>query len=258
MEKKLDCLVIASEYSGAREIFDLLRLNFESTPIPGFYGNKAIQFKSGNKDLRLGILEPGNIEELHDQNISGYLNPEGKIYLILRNPVWRSYAAYKQNYKEGKESYSFFDAIKWESNPEEIRLGASNTNYIFSSKYFKGIKNLLDNSGIKKLSILLYEDMKHYPFEILLNFKDNLFLEFNTSTEIIAHNLGKKQIARKRIGILKYISDNPIKLKEETAKYIYYTYFKKDIDELEQLLNINLSSWKFTEKAPDGMYAAVF
>ncbi|SFN90914.1 sulfotransferase domain-containing protein [Salegentibacter flavus] len=261
MKNKFDCLVIASQYSGAREVFDLLKQNIITGTAPEIHQNKAIlECKSAKEgeNLRIGIFEFESLEELCKTDISEYLLLQAKIYLMLRNPVWRSFASYRKNREEGKERSSFIEAVKWDSSPPEVGLGPQNTRYIIAGKYSEGIRSLLKQTDEHELQILEYEELRRAPFKILQELKESLGLQFRVSSEEIALNLSKQKVAGRRLGIFRSFRHNPAELDEETAKYIYYTYFKRDIEEAEALLSTSFTSWKFAEKALDGSYIARF
>ncbi|HSP12995.1 MAG TPA: sulfotransferase domain-containing protein [Salegentibacter sp.] len=259
MKSRFDCLVIASRYSGAREVFDLLKQNIVSNAAPDIHPEKAIlELKSAREgeNFRLGIFEFESLEELQKIDITGFLSPKAKVYLMLRNPVWRSYASYRKNKEEGKERSSFIEAVKWDSSPPEVGLGPQNTCYISAGKYSKGIKSLQLQTQGYEFHILEYEELRRAPFKILQELKESLGLQFKITPEVIALNLSKQKVAGRRLGIFKSFRHNSAELDEETAKYIYYTYFKRDIEEVEKLLSTSFTSWKFAEKALDGNYIA--
>ena len=259
MKNKFECLVLASKYSGAREVFDVFKQNLITGIAPEILQNKAIlECKSAKKDenLRVGIFEFESLKELRKIDISDYLLPQAKVYLMLRNPVWRSFASYRKNREEGKERSSFIEAVKWDSSPPEVGLGPQNTSYIIAGKYSEGIKSLLIQTEKHELHILEFEVLRRAPFKILQELKESIGLQFRVSPEEIALNLSKQKVAGRRLGIFRSFRHNPAELDEETAKYIYYTYFKRDIEELEKLLSTSFTSWKFEEKALYGSYIA--
>ncbi|WP_081209328.1 hypothetical protein [Salegentibacter sediminis] len=250
MVNKFDCIIIAPEYSGAREIFNLLQQNLKSMTPPDILDNRAILRLESRvfTQKSLGIFEVKNLEELCDLNIFSHLKSGGQIYLLLRNPVHRAFAAYKKNKEDKIEHTGFMEAIKWDNAPDEVGIGSTKTGYILAGKYLQTIKNLIKNSSEHKLQIIRYETLKNSSYQILMEIKESLELEFKFSSEKIEHNLSRQKVAGKRIGILSYFSKSNSELEKDTAKYIYYTYFKRDIEELESLLDVNLSSWKFKAK----------
>lgn len=257
MKSRFDCLIIASQYSGAREVFDLLKQNVKITAAPEILPNKAIlecETSKENENLRIVIIEFESLQEIQKIDITSYLLPQAKVCLVLRNPVWRSFASYQKNKEEGKERSSFIEAVKWDSSPPEVGLGPQNTCYISAGKYSEGIKSLLRQTEEHDFQIMQYEELRRAPFKILLELQENLGLQFRASREEIALNLSKQKMAGRRLGIFRSFRRNPAELDEETAKYIYYTYFKRDIEKVEELLSTSFSSWKFAEKALDGSY----
>ena len=259
MKNKFDCLVIASQYSGAKEVFDLLKQNVESLAAPEILQNKAIlNCKSANDSagIQVGIHEFESLEELREIRLSEYLRPQAKVFLMLRNPVWRSFASYRKNRENGMERSSFIEAVKWDSSPPEAGLGPQNTNYILAGKYSEGIKSLLKQMEMQELQILEFEELRRSPFKILQQLQEKLGFKYRISPEEIALNLSKQKVAGRRLGIFSSFRRNPAELDEETAKYIYYTYFKRDIEEVEELLSTSFNSWKFADKALDGNYIA--
>lgn len=259
MKSKFDCLVIASQYSGAKEVFDLLRENAVMASAPEIFQDKAIlECKTSNEaeNLRIGVFEFESLERLQEIDVSEYLAPEARVYLMLRNPVWRSFAAYRRNREEGTERSSFIEAVKWDSSPPEVGLGPQNTSYIIAGKYSEGIRSLLQQTRAQQFQILEFEELRRTPYKILLELQESLQFRFKNSPQVIALNLNKQKVAGRRLGIFRSFRNNPAELDEETAKYIYYTYFKRDIEELENLLSTSFSSWKFADKSLDGSYIA--
>lgn len=252
MKNKLDFLVIAPEYSGAREVFDLLNENLKSRLTPNISENLAIlnpESAGTTGQKHLGVLELSNLEELDDYRIFHLLKPDGQIRLLLRDPIQRAYAAYREKKQDGLEHSSFIEAIKWDNAPAEVGLGTANTNYVIAGKYSSPIKSLIKNSSEYKPQFIRYETLKNSSFQLLMEIKESLQLKLKSPTEEIAHKLHKQKVAGRRSGILSYFLGSNDNLEAETAKYIYYTYYKRDIEELESLLGVNLATWKYRGRA---------
>lgn len=208
--------------------------------------------------------------------------PDAKCILILRNPVERAISAYHYAVKFNYENLPLEEGFKQEAErlkSEDIRV-LSELTYKSHGLYYKQIKKFYEIFDKDQLEIHLYEDVSNNPEKVtasifkFLGVDDKFKPEFNT-----LNNTGEvKNKMIQKVGF----GDNPIRNffvrkvlrlflnEEQWAKLRFYiihknTRFKKndylneinpifykklkeffmeDIENLEKLLDRDLSSWK--------------
>jgi len=108
-------------------------------------------------------------------------NPAAKIIIILREPVSRSYSNYQHLVRDGREHFSFEDALAAES--QRLEQGwewfwglKSN------SLYFDFVKEYIDVFGKEKVKIILFEDFIKNQEQYLAEVMDFIGLD---STEAV-------------------------------------------------------------------------
>tara|TARA_X000000368_G_C23013678_1_gene704684 strand:- start:717 stop:1625 length:909 start_codon:yes stop_codon:yes gene_type:complete len=205
------------------------------------------------------------------ENIKKRLGNDIKIIIILRNPIERAFSAYTHVSRGVKENLSFENALKIEEN----RLLNDHTltpmvMYKDMGLYSEMVKAYLDN--FKNVRVIFYEDFTENTAKVV---EDTL--SFLGVTDIVdldtdsKYNVGGK---RWKSSFLKrfFMQDNPIKkplrillpkklriyfrsfvesvfkkkvlpISKGTRKALI-KFFIKDINKLEELLNVNLNHWK--------------
>ena len=192
-----------------------------------------------------------------------------KIVILLRNPADRAFSQYLWRVRDGREPLSFEEAVNGEE--ERMRMNYSfDYFYVDRGYYFKQVKAYLEN--FNHVKVILFEDLKANPLQVLKELC--AFLEVDDShpfSLLDAQNessvprwprLSKMVTAesslkykfwfmlpeklRRRIRNLfsRLSSDSSIKPEMSNAMRARLTeLYRKDILELQRLLNRDLSSW---------------
>ncbi len=201
-------------------------------------------------------------------------NANTKIIVILRNPVERAYSNHKHNVRQGfvlSDNLTFEAAIK------------NNSTYVEHGFYGENLSCWLTAFPRDQILVLLFDDILNNAQAVA----QNVYQFLDISTDHVSSSLYKKsnesvavsnvplalfvdklrQFSRKngliggwdflrRIGI-RYVYrlfnqqnvDVAIpKMRSETRQELF-EIFRKDIESLESLLNINLDSWKTNKGA---------
>ncbi|MBN2087473.1 sulfotransferase domain-containing protein [Candidatus Peregrinibacteria bacterium] len=191
--------------------------------------------------------------------------PEVKIIICLRNPVDRAYSEYWM----AREYYSYKPNDTFENLLKE---GC----FIRSGMYYTYIKNYLRYFSGDKIHIILLEDIKSSPKNVLKELLDFLNVDSDIAHSLIKgkSNTSKKIRYRSFIEILRFLSKTLIDLrlnflikflkkiglkklllKLTTVPYKYpemnpetrkgfKKIFREDIERLEKLIDRDLSRWK--------------
>lgn len=200
-----------------------------------------------------------------------------KIIIILRNPIYRAFSAYKHNRrynpksKEIVEKLSFIDALKAENSRIKTRKYPLMYFYKTAGLYFDQVKSYKDN--FSNIFICKYDDLAKDPstlmknifafLEVDQNFKPNfeirhnvaqsstnvnlihkIFLNLKYSTRMkILNNLGSI-IGNHNVGriINILVNKDQSKPNDESIKFLK-NEFKEDILKLENLTNLDLQDW---------------
>ncbi len=93
--------------------------------------------------------------------------PEAKIILILRDPIDRAYSDYLNNVRLGVEILSFYNAL----------FGEHGHYYVAMGLYFFQVKRYFEVFGRTQVLVLLFEDLKRRPIELLNNVADFLGID---------------------------------------------------------------------------------
>lgn len=188
-------------------------------------------------------------------------NPKSKIIIMLRNPIDRAFSHYLMDYRLGLTSKSFEEEFK---SQDSLNF----QQYFLLGNYCNQVKNYLEVFGPENVHIIWYSDFKQNSEKELqkvikfIGLKSDFKVDFNT-----VHNsfsMPKNNIIRRIYSVvwfrkvLSFIFPDTLvdfiksilfnkgkkpKLLEESRK-ILLSYYKSDIEDLEQLLSVNLSRWK--------------
>ena len=208
------------------------------------------------------------------------LGDEIKIIVMLRNPVDRAYSHYLMSLKKGFEKMSFEDAVFNESVrlKSGIRNNEINFSYITRGLYFNQLKKCFGLYDRKQFLILTFDEfiinrdrcvleiekfigVRELPLEE--NVKSNAAKTVRSSKLTVA--MREKSLIKQVIKVLlpfksvrKNLRKGINKLNEEENKIeklsmnlkekIYSQYFKEDVEQLETLLGLDLSAWKYNSK----------
>jgi hypothetical protein len=152
------------------------------------------------------------------------MNPYVKIILILRNPIYRAYSAWKFQKKYMEEKRSFEEAInneindKLKNNPTFFTIQKK---YLERGLYYKYIKKILEWFSPDNLLILIQE-------EVL----ENMVKEYNKVYQFLNLKTSKNWNAKYT---MEFVSDDKSEIDSKFYKKLM-PYFIKDVRSLEQFL----------------------
>jgi len=195
--------------------------------------------------------------------------PNVKIIVCLRNPVemvYSEYWWYKGIFKL-ENAANFEEALK--SQPQ----------YVDRAKYYCQLRRYFDNFDKDNIHIIIYDDIKHKPEEVIKNLYSFLGVDANFIPESLCKKVNSSRKARyealtkvfsivtimqkykldfvfipfKKIGLYQQMLTLYIKLNSKNFKYpemdcgtrkYLKEVFREDINKTEQLINIFLDIWK--------------
>jgi hypothetical protein len=233
--------------------------------------NKGIEWYQqhfyGSEDYKLvGDVTPAYIFFEHvPERIKQILGPEIKLLIMLRNPVDRAYSHYWMSFRRGYEGLSFEKAIAKEgSRIKDGYLTRHRFSYISRGFYAKQLKTYLSFFPGQNINIVIFEqfttNMKVHIEELLDFLGCTSAFEFKNNNKIHGGDLTLRQYIRAiRTNRYYSFSDNCLKIlklilsKEKRTDYpplkrgtrsLLLQLYKDDINELEILLNKDLSFWR--------------
>ncbi len=191
--------------------------------------------------------------------------PEAKLILCIRNPVNRAYSDYQMlKHYTFRESLSFSQAIR--KNPK----------YLENGSYAKHLERYLEYFDLKNIQVVKFEDFKKNPINEIQklyhflgaepNYLPNLDaqksntakqtkfkifrkLEYKTKRIVASRGGGKfiNYLKEKNVHhLLRKLYTKPLSyppMNEGDARWLK-SQLIEDIEKLEQLLNMDLQSWK--------------
>lgn len=192
--------------------------------------------------------------------------PEGKIIMILRNPVERAFSHFLMDLKSGLETGSFLEAFKKDMAKSNKGWGISNVYYEIGM-YYEQVKRYLTVFPQEQIKIILYDDYRNDAKKTLkeicnfLNIDSNFEFEFSKehnkamipksgAVALMMRQKGLKAFAKKIFpkswknifSKIFFTNKNLPKLSVDDRKYLIELY-KEDIQKLAQLINRDLTSW---------------
>ena len=213
--------------------------------------------------------------------INETLGSDVKFIVLLRNPIDRAYSHYLHTKRDEYETLSFLDSLRKEqgrlegyiNNKDDVSF--SRFSYKYSSMYALQLKSYLHKFRKEQFCIVLFEDFVNHRQQVIikiLNFLDvdqnvelNIDIRINPASKARSVHL-KKFMAKKSIfrTLLKLMvpslefrqrirnkiheknnkDANKTSLTKDERDFCYHHYFENDIKELEEMLNINLNTWK--------------
>jgi hypothetical protein len=93
------------------------------------------------------------------ENIYSY-NPNSRIIIMLRNPIWRALSQYRMDRKMGSIVCDFDTAIKEDLAVKNPTWGR-NRNYVWNGMYAEQIRRFMERFPEDQIHILFFEDFKH-------------------------------------------------------------------------------------------------
>lgn len=188
-----------------------------------------------------------------------------KIIMLLRNPMERGYSHYLMDYKLGLVDLTYEEIVYKKSNHKYINLYYQQ--YVELGLYYEQVKRYLELFDKEQIKIYFQEDLRENSEAIVDDLYDFLNIEKssvpNTNKEHNAFSMPKNKLIHKLYGshivrttlskffpesLKEWLLNN---LFERTKKPVLdnkiKTYllsiYKPDIQNLEKLLNKNLSYW---------------
>ncbi len=286
---KVDFFIVGAPKAGTTSLYYYLNehpeIEMSTQKETDFFSDSAIQ-KHG---LYYGRKRIDTLEKYHDlfsttqekkygeasvsylfyedvpEKIKAY-NSKGKIIIMLRNLVDRTFSHYLMDYRLGLISCTLEEVIESKSYNKKSKLFYQQ--YIELSLYFNQVKRYLEIFGSENVHIIFYQDFKNdievvmkrvYHFlEVDSKFKPKVEKKHNTF--IIPKNNFIK-IVYSFVGLRRFLK---FFIPENLVKKMQNTFFKKDkkpelslklrkkmnelflhdINLLEDLLSKDLSIWK--------------
>jgi hypothetical protein len=201
--------------------------------------------------------------------------PHCKIIIMLRNPVERTYSHYRQAFSIGHDTLSFEEALAAE--PERLQTGWRwHYQYRAQSMYYKQVRRFVETFGKSNVRIYKFDMMEQSLPELMIDtyrylgvdpdFKDYPRRIYNQATEhrstflreiVYKHGRLKRIVkpfipVRLRRGLVQMAAtvntgrryDPPM---QEATRKDLSAHFKADILGLQDLLNMDFSSWLQTD-----------
>lgn len=253
------------------------QLNFPSGTIhPGYlkdfkttWADYQQQFNSVEQEIAIGEACPSYLYYPEAVNkIKQYL-PDVKLIAILRNPIERAYSNFVHHLRDELETTTdFAQALKL----EQERIDSNwwwGFHYLKAGFYAEQLKRYFQEFPAKKIKIYLFEDLKANPDLLLQDIfeflevnktfvpqkfnqynvtgvpKNRSFYKFLTTKSIFKEPLKiivPPQIRDRFVTKLKNKTLQKPQLAPEIRQQLIKAY-RKDILELQQLINKDLSSW---------------
>ena len=231
---------------------------YKSNPITS-HKDYLLQFEGVTNEK---ILGEGSVSYLFYPEtpckISKY-NPNAKIIIMLRNPIYRAFSHYLMDYKLGLVNIPFEQVLNQKHKiyyQQFIEIGF----------YYQQVKRYLDVFGQENVHIIKYGDFKNHTFNEVRKVFDFLNINSTYSPNVIIHNkfmMPKQSWVRKFYSLvwarrmLSFLLPNKVietlkdflfkqgkpKLSDDLKNELLQLY-NEDIGLLEGLLNMDLRRWK--------------
>ena len=199
------------------------------------------------------------------QKIKAY-NSNGKIIIMLRNPVDRAFSHYLMDYRLGLISKSFESIL--ENEKKDIKASLFYQQYIELGQYSGQVKRYIEKFGKENVTIIFYYDFKnhvvkevqkvyeflevdskyraeienkHNTYSMPKNNWIRLIYSFVSFRKILNRILPKRKV--RKIKEKLFIKSKKPKLSDVLRARLINLY-AHDIKQLEELLSVDLSQWK--------------
>ena len=199
------------------------------------------------------------------QKIKAY-NSNGKIIIMLRNPVDRAFSHYLMDYRLGLISKSFESIL--ENEKKDIKASLFYQQYIELGQYSEQVKRYIEKFGKENVTIIFYYDFKnhvvkevqkvyeflevdskyraeienkHNTYSMPKNNWIRLIYSFVSFRKILNRILPKRKV--RKIKEKLFIKSKKPKLSDVLRARLINLY-AHDIKQLEELLSVDLSQWK--------------
>ncbi|MAZ97520.1 MAG: hypothetical protein CMP53_08365 [Flavobacteriales bacterium] len=194
------------------------------------------------------------------ENVAQY-NPNAKIIVCLRNPITRAYSHFNMALKYGKEQRTFLEAVKAESTLK-ARWGWEE-GYLEWGLYAPQVKRWLKHFATKQVLIIWQEKMLFEPS--VVHEEIEIFLGLNSKFKAPNNSVHESEVPRSKIAstligsfgpkvasvlphvvkqkVKGFVLSKPDSMNKEASSFLL-RYFAPSINELEALLNKDLTHWK--------------
>tara|TARA_B100001029_G_C15048711_1_gene449073 strand:+ start:1350 stop:2102 length:753 start_codon:yes stop_codon:yes gene_type:complete len=240
--------IVGAQRSGTSYLQQILNEHNEvemtrmSSSEPKFFLNKNIKIKDKiyyenkyfdhpkKKTKYLGEKSTSYFENEYALKNIKKLYPEGRILLILRNPVMRAYSNYLFTLKNNLEELSFSDSLAIENERIKNKYFTTSVNpYAYRSRgvYIIFIKKLFNIFNPKQIKILIFEEFINNALAIKKLYN---WLEIDETFTPLSINQ-------------KINESLNINNKDSNALNELYIHYRESINDLEEFLNFKIDSW---------------
>ncbi len=189
------------------------------------------------------ILGEASPTYLYFKDIAKHLKqfqPKAKLLISLRNPIDRALSHYKMAHYRDKREVLPLDkaldfALSYQANKDKHPTFHPVTwKYKEQGLYYEQVKEYMDVFGKKKVKVILFRDLARNSADVIKDICGFLHIDrsFYDDFEFKRYNIGNVQKK----------PDEQIRL-EEKIKGQLIDYYKDDVAQLSQLLDIDLSFW---------------
>ena len=184
----------------------------------------------------VGYKNPNLIYLNYTHNYISSINPHTKLIIVLRNPIDRAYSEwymfnhlddfFKKNYRTFEEAIE--EELKYRLD-EIPNFYMANKHHLQKGLYYKQIKNLLKYFPIQNICFILNEELKNNEIETYEKIYNFLNIK-------IKHPVYEKKLEGQ------YNKNKKNKDINNNLKNKMINFFKKDVQKLENLINIK-TNW---------------
>jgi hypothetical protein len=173
---------------------------------------------------------PNSLERIYNYN------PNAKIIMLLRHPVYRAYSQWRMEYQRGLEELRFSDAIS-SCGRTRVSGAPGGVHRIFSyverGLYASQINRLLTLFSLDKIIFLRTDELWGNPNRVI-----NGIAKFLNVQNLKIYN--KSTYVAPEIKIIQQINFN-----EDNYLFldILMNIYKKDIEEVQEKTGLNLTDW---------------
>jgi len=242
-------IIVGAQRSGTTYLYNILDEHPEICmakpvkPEPKYFIDKEINDLDYNEYISLFFNNCNNTAKIYGEKSTSYyerkesanqiskLIPDAKIIFLLRDPVERAISNYYFSFNNGLENRTLEDVFikRKVISQENIKwISVNPFNYFERGEYFKFIKLYKNNFKSKQLKIIVFEEFRNNKNKI-----QNLYSFLGVDNKYVPSAINKI--------INPSVKENQISIEVlEKLK----AYYKLPIEELEQMINIDLSIWK--------------
>jgi len=197
-------------------------------------------------------------------------NPEAKVVVILRNPIYRAWSQFLMNLREAKTSFSdFIQEIKAD-HERPIKGWGANHQYLELGKYAQQLKRYFDLFGREKVLVLIHDDYRKDPAQTLSRLSEFLGIDsdfkFDFSEKSNISSLPKYAGLNKFLvqsGLFHLLKNSVSRSTRQKVKNLFYSnqsmpelqdserdwlieFYREEVKELSTLLQVDMAA-KWTE-----------